>query len=77
MKIKKIKRLGLNKETIANLDIDEMRFLYGGDFIQAQAEPAYPVTYSCNPCAEPGEPVYPKTQTCNSTCTGPIPTVLP
>lgn len=70
MRTKKIKRLGLSKTTVANLNTHEMGAIHGGGFDQDQgvAIPAQPYTESCNPCHLPGEPIYPFTHTGPSHC---------
>jgi natural product precursor len=41
------KKLGLNKTTVANLNTNEMRFIYGGGL-----DPGHKVTYTCS-CPDP------------------------
>lgn len=36
MRIKKTKRLGLSKTTVANLNVNEMRAIKGGGFVEDQ-----------------------------------------
>jgi hypothetical protein len=46
MRIKKNKRLGLNKTTVANLNADEMRAVYAGGEDQLVQGPAIPISSS-------------------------------
>ncbi|NIM16250.1 MAG: hypothetical protein GTO45_30000 [Candidatus Aminicenantes bacterium] len=60
MRIKKTKRLGLSKTTVANLNVNEMRAIYGGGFEQDQDAELNPVPISSSSTtvsAEPGEPI--------------------
>jgi natural product precursor len=57
MKTKKMRKLGLGKETIADLNSDEMRLIYGGDTLdQSEGIPTQRVASS--PCFVAGDPVY-------------------
>ena len=53
MKSTKIKRLSLNKKTIANLNNAEMRSIFAGQLDQQQKEPIQPATDTCETC-QPG-----------------------
>lgn len=66
---RKLARLMFNKETIANLNNNEMKFIVGRGFDEG---PGVILTDSCNPCAieEPGQ-IYTQTcpwQTCGESC---------
>jgi hypothetical protein len=50
MKSTKVKRLSLNKKTIANLNNTEMRNIFAGQPIQHTKDPLNPITDSCQTC---------------------------
>jgi hypothetical protein len=59
---KTFKKLRFSKETIANLNVNQMRLIHGGgdDVLEpTDAIPFQPATDSCNPCHLPAEPLEP------------------